>query len=109
MGWLHVVSYFLGGLLLANAVPHFVSGITGRSFQTPFAKPPTKGLSSSMVNVSWGFGNLVCAYLLLVRVGHFDPRAAVCIAPAAAGAFLISLKLAHDFGELHGGTIPEPR
>jgi hypothetical protein len=27
MNWLHPVSYFFGGLFLANVVPHFVSGI----------------------------------------------------------------------------------
>jgi hypothetical protein len=53
MNWLHTVSYFFGGLFLANVVPHFVSGIMGKPFQTPFAKPPGKGLSSSTVNVLW--------------------------------------------------------
>jgi hypothetical protein len=74
MNWLHLVSYFFGGLLLANVVPHFVSGIMGKLFQTPFAKPPGRGLSSSTVIVLWGFANFVFAYLLLLRVGHFDPR-----------------------------------
>jgi hypothetical protein len=61
MNWLHLVSYFFGGLFLANVVPHFVSGIMGKPFQTPFAKPPGKGLSSSTVNVLWGFANFVFA------------------------------------------------
>src|ERR1700691_1749597 len=60
MDWLHVlsafdVSYFFGGAFLANAVPPFVSGIMGRPFQRPFARPPGKGLSSSTVIVLWGF------------------------------------------------------
>jgi hypothetical protein len=103
----HLVSYFFGGLFLANVVPHFVSGIMGKPFQTPFAKPPGKGLSSSTVNVLWGFANFVFAYLLLLRVGHFDPRSIACIAPFAAGALLISLQSARHFGELHGGNLPE--
>jgi hypothetical protein len=74
MNWLHLVSYFFGGLFLANAVPHFVSGVMGKPFQSPFAKPSGEGLSSSTVNVLWGFANLVIAYLLLLRVGHFDLR-----------------------------------
>jgi hypothetical protein len=49
MSWYHYVSYFFGGTFLANAIPHFVSGMLGRPFQTPFAKPPGKGLSSSTV------------------------------------------------------------
>jgi len=37
MNWLHLLSYFFGGVFLANAVPHFVSGTMGRPFQSPFA------------------------------------------------------------------------
>ena len=107
MNWLHYVSYFFGGLFLANVVPHFVSGVMGKPFQTPFAKPPGKGLSSSTVNVLWGFVNFVFAYLLLLGVGHFDPRSITCIAPFAAGVLLISLFSARHFGELHGGNTPE--
>jgi hypothetical protein len=107
MNWLHLVSYFLGGLFLANAVPHFVSGVTGKPFQTPFAKPPGKGLSSSTVNVLWGFANFVVAYLLVLRVGYFDPRSVACIAALAAGVLLIGLLLARHFGELHGGHSPK--
>jgi hypothetical protein len=106
MNWLHLVSYFFGGLFLANGVPHFVSGIMGEPFQTPFAKPSGKGLSSSTVNVVWAFVNLVFAYLLLLCVGHFNLRSIVCIAPSAAGAFLHSLFSARQFGQLHGGNSP---
>jgi hypothetical protein len=107
MNWLHLVSYFFGGLFLTNAVPHFVSGIMGKPFQTPFAKPSGKGLSSSTVNVLWGFVNFVFAYLLLLRVGYFDPRSIAGIVPFAAGALLISLFSARHFGQSHGGNTPE--
>ena len=63
MGWLHDLSYFFGGVLLTNAVPHMANGLMGRPFQTPFAKPPGKGLSSAMVNIFWGFLNLLVGYL----------------------------------------------
>ncbi len=109
MNWLHYVSYFFGGLFLANFVPHFVSGVMGKPFQTPFAKPPGKGLSSSTVNVLWGFANLVVAYLLLLRVGNFDLRSISCITPFAVGVFLIGLQSARHFGEFHGGNTPERR
>jgi len=106
MNWLDIVSYFFGGLFLANAVPHFVSGVMGKPFQTPFAKPPGKGLSSSTVNVLWGFANFVVAYVLLLRVGHFDLRSLRSIAPFAAGVLLISWQSARHFGEFHGGNTP---
>ena len=76
MNWLWLVSYFFGGVFLANAVPHFVAGVMGHPFQSPFAKPPGKGLSSSTVNVVWGFFNAVVGYLLIAHVGVFHPRAA---------------------------------
>jgi cobalamin synthase len=107
MNWLHLVSYFFGGMFLANAVPHFVSGVMGKPFQTPFAKPSGKGLSSSTVNVLWGFANFVLAYLLLLCVGQFEARSIACIAPFAVGALLISLFSAWSFGQFHGGNNPE--
>ncbi|HVZ84192.1 MAG TPA: hypothetical protein VG893_11005 [Terracidiphilus sp.] len=107
MNWLHVVSCFFGGLFLANAVPHFVSGMMGRPFQTPFAKPPGRGLSSSTVNVLWGFANGVFAWLLLLRAGQFDPRSAVCIVPFAVGVLLIGLFSSRHFGQFHGGNLPQ--
>ena len=68
----HYVAWFWGGAFLMNAVPHVVAGAMGRAFQSPFAKPPGEGLSSSTVNVLWGFFNAVVAWVLLVRVEGFD-------------------------------------
>lgn len=107
MNWLWLVSYFFGGVFAANAVPHFVSGTTGRSFQSPFAKPPGQGLSSSAVNVVWGFFNAVVGYLLVARVGVFDPRAASHIVAFGLGALGISIFAARHFGRFHGGNTPE--
>jgi hypothetical protein len=107
MTWLDLVSYFFGGTFLANAIPHFVSGIMGRPFQSPFAKPPGKGLSSSTVNVLWGFFNAVAGYLLVVRVGNFDLRSINDVLALGVGALLISLLMARHFGQFHGGNSPE--
>jgi hypothetical protein len=105
MNWLWLVSYFFGGAFAANAVPHFVAGTMGRPFQSPFAKPPGKGLSSSTVNVVWGFFNAVVAYLLVVRVGAFDPRATSHMLAFGLGALLIGILSAHNFGKFHGGNL----
>src|ERR1700730_15067699 len=107
MNRLHLVSYFFGGIFLANAFPHFVSGMLGRPFQSPFAKPPGKGLSQSTVNVLWGFFNAVIGYLLVLRVGHFDVRSTSHVLVLAVGALLISLLSARHFGQFHGGNTPE--
>jgi hypothetical protein len=106
MNWLPLVSYFFGGIFLTNAIPHLVSGMMGRSFQSPFAKPPGKGLSSSTVNVLWGFFNVVVGYRLMLRVGHFDVRSTSHILALASGAFLICLQSARHFGQFHGGNVP---
>jgi hypothetical protein len=103
---MHYLSYFFGGLFLTNAIPHFVSGLMGRPFQSPFAKPPGQGLSSSQVNVLWGFFNLVVAYLLLCRVGNFDLRSNADIAVSGLGGLLIAMMLARHFGRFHGGNSP---
>ena len=106
MEWLHYVSYFFGGVFLANAIPHLVSGMMGRAFQSPFAKPPGKGLSSSTANVLWGAFNLAVAYVLICRIGSFDLRDTTDVATAGIGALLVSLQLAYHFGQFHGGRKP---
>lgn len=106
MHWGYEVSYFFGGLFLANGVPHFVNGMSGRAFQTPFAKPPGEGLSSSTVNVIWGWFNFVAGYVLIWHIGMFDMRSAADCAAVAVGALLISVMLAKHFGKLHGGEAP---
>lgn len=107
MPWLSFLAYFLGGVFLANAIPHVVSGMMGRPFQSPFAKPPGEGLSSSTVNVLWGFCNIVIGYLLISRVGDFGLRNAGDVAAFGAGALLIALISARHFGRLNGGNSPE--
>ncbi|HEY0181896.1 MAG TPA: hypothetical protein VGC09_03725 [Rhodopila sp.] len=107
MPWLSLLSYFFGGIFLANAIPHFVSGMTGRSFQSPFARPPGIGLSSSTVNVLWGFFNIVVGYVLVCRVGDFGLKNTGDILACGAGVLLISLFAARHFGRFHGGNAPE--
>lgn len=103
MPWYDDVSWFFGGALLVNAIPHFVSGLMGQAFQSPFAKPPGKGLSSSTVNVLWGAFNLAVGYALVFQVGAFDPRNLVHVLVAGAGALITAVLLARTFGRLHGG------
>ena len=72
MRWNHYFSYFFGGAFLANAIPHFVNGVMGHPFQSPFASPPGQGLSSAMVNV---LGRLQPRYGLFARVPSRNLRA----------------------------------
>lgn len=67
MFWQFYLCAFFAGLFLANAIPHFVQGISGNKFPTPFAKPPGKGLSSAPVNVIWGLFNAIIGTVLFIR------------------------------------------
>jgi len=106
MPWSHSVAYFFGGLFGANAIPHLVSGMMGRPFQSPFAQPRGRGLSSSTVNVLWGAFNLAVGYELILCVGAFDLRDPAQMAVAGAGALAIALFSARHFGQFHGGNTP---
>ena len=104
MEWYVYLARFFAGVFLANAIPHFVSGVQGRGFPSPFASPPGKGESSSAINVIWGTANAVVGYLLLFRVGVFSAHSLHQILVVGIGGFLIALMLSRRFGEIYGGT-----
>ncbi len=106
MPWLDYVAWFFGGAFLANAVPHFVVGISGRPFQSPFARPPGQGLSSSTVNVAWSLVNLVIGYLLVLRVGEFDLRDTGDVVALGLGIAVLAFATARRFGRFNGGNAP---
>jgi hypothetical protein len=106
MPWYDYVSYFFGGAFIVNAIPHFVSGVMGRPFQSPFAKPPGEGLSSSTVNVLWGAFNIGVGYLLVCQVGDFELRSPSNALTAGLGALLMALMSGRMFGRFHGGNAP---
>ena len=51
-------------MFIANAMPHFIHGVSGNKFPTPFSKPSGRGLSSPTLNVLWALLNLIVGYLL---------------------------------------------
>jgi hypothetical protein len=100
MPWYFYVWAFVAGMLLANGVPHFVQGISGSLFPTPFATPPGVGDSSPRVNVVWGFFNLLAGALLLY---FFWPRNWSGWVVLAAGALVLSVLMAGHFGKVRAG------
>ena len=102
MLWFHVPAYFFAGAFFANFVPHFVSGVLGRAFPTPFASPPFRGLSSSRVNVLYGLCNLAVAYALLLHVGDFEPRSALHAGAFGLGLAVMSLLITRSLAHLQG-------
>jgi hypothetical protein len=98
MEWYHYLADFFAGIFLANAVPHFVHGISGNKFTSPFAKPPGKGLSSSTVNVVWALFNLLAGYVLL-SVGQVSAGNSLSLITFFAGIIAISIPLSIRFKE----------
>jgi hypothetical protein len=87
---------FFSGMFLANSVPHFIHGISGDPFPTPFAEPPGKGLSSPTVNVAWAFANIIAGYNLY-RVGNVRRGGESGRVAFLAGAAAISVMLSSFF------------
>ena len=106
MQWYFWLAYLFGGAFLANSLPHIGNGIAGRPFQTPFAKPPGKGLSSSKINALWGFFNLTLAYTLICHVGRFDLYRWSHALTVGTGMLVMALISAFGFGRFHGGLKP---
>lgn len=48
--------YLFIGFLLGNGMPHFIFGVAGKIFRTPFGKQ-----SSSKRNIVWGLCNFILA------------------------------------------------
>jgi hypothetical protein len=104
MPWLGLIAWFFGGIFFVNAIPHFVSGLCGRPFPSPFAKPPGRGLSSPLVNVIWGTINFLIAYLLLYHVYEIHIYQWLDVAIAGIGAFVMAVMLAVVFGKRLSGV-----
>jgi hypothetical protein len=96
VNWYDYIACFLAGMFLANVVPHFVHGISGNRFPTPFAHPPGKGLSSPTVNVVWALFNLAAGYILF-RVGKVASEGDSALVIFFAGIAAISIMLSVRF------------
>jgi len=108
MPWRDVLAYLFGGMFLANFCPHFIAGMSGVRFSTPFATPPFRGLSSPVVNVLYALFNLAISYTLLVVIGSLDLQHVPHVAVSAAGFGLASIALARSVTKLRGSSKSPP-
>jgi hypothetical protein len=100
VNWYDYIACFFAGMFLANGVPHFVHGISGDRFPTPFAHPRGKGLSSPTVNVVWALFNLV-AGTILFRVGKVSSGDNSALVVFLAGIAALSTMLSVRFAKKH--------
>jgi hypothetical protein len=100
MPWYDYLASFFAGLFLANAVPHFLHGISGDPFPTPFARPPGEGLSSPTINVLWALLNLAIGYIL-IRVGKVSAGNTPALVIFFIGVAAISIMLSISFRNKH--------
>jgi len=100
MKWYHYIACFFAGAFLANFVPHFIHGVSGELFPTPFSDPPGKGMSSPTVNVYWGLLNLVIGYLLY-RAGKVSAAHKVGFIVFFIGIVAMSIMLSYGFAGIH--------
>ena len=94
--WYHYLAGFFAGVFLTNVVPHFVNGISGNAFPTPFANPPGKGLSSPLTNVLWALMNLLVGYLLF-KVSRINSKSKLGLFLFFVGMVLISIVCSINF------------
>lgn len=94
------IAYIFSSFFLINAIPHFVHGVCGRRFQSPFASPPGVGESSPLINVIWSSSNFLIGYLLLRYAGFFDVGVNAATFVFFSGAFATAIILSIVFGRI---------
>jgi uncharacterized membrane protein len=98
VNWHDYIACFFAGMFFANTVPHFVHGVSGDRFPTPFAHPPGRGLSSPTVNVVWSLFNLAAGYLLF-RAGKVSSGDYSAVVVFFAGVVAISTMMSVQFAK----------
>jgi hypothetical protein len=101
--WYFYLAYFIAGFFLVNGIPHFVNGISGRKFQSPFAKPPGVGESSAVLNVIWGLVNFIVGYALVWAVGDFKCGFTMDMLMLGLGVVVGAIALAWWFSRVRKG------
>jgi hypothetical protein len=100
VNWYNYIACFFSGIFLTNVVPHFVKGICGDRFPTPFAKPPGQGLSSPTTNVLWSLANLVVGCELF-RIGNVAGGADFTLIVFFAAVAILSVLMSARFATKH--------
>lgn len=92
MKWYNFIACFFLGVFLVNSLPHFIHGISGNRFPTPFATPPGKGLSPPIVNLLWAYVNVTICFFLF-RASRITVEEKWGVIVFAAGFIIMSIRL----------------
>jgi len=93
------VALFFAGAFLCNSIPHASSGLRGKPFPTPFARPAGVGYSRPLVNLLWGFANFIVGLFLLSKFPvtlEFNLR----LATVLVGALAMGIQHSLHFGKV---------
>lgn len=99
MEWYQYLAVFFAGVFFANAVPHFIHGISGNKFPTPFSNPRGVGLSST-TNVVLALVNIAAGYILFI-ISKTNQKDYLLVLTFFAGISAISIFSSIIFGNKH--------
>ena len=96
MAWWFYVAAFFASLLVVNGIPHFVQGLSGNRFPSPFSGGPGTG-DEPWRNVLWGAFNLILGGVLLWLIRDGLSNIVLVIEMVVIGTAYGTL-LGHAFG-----------
>ena len=105
MPWYFYLLELVSGLLLTNGIPHFVQGLCGHRFPSPFGSPPGVGESSPLSNALWGFANLAGGSVLLWFFAPQAPDAVYGWIMVGLGSLLMAVFSSIHFGKVRAGML----
>jgi hypothetical protein len=108
VNWYTYVAHFFAGLFLTNGIPHFVNGMSGRRFPSPFGKPPGVGLSSPYTNILWGLFNFLVGYFIIKVFGSVDTGISLDMLIFVLGGVAIAFVCARQFGSVQKNNAAKP-
>jgi len=86
--------HFCAAMFFINALPHFINGLSGRPFPSPFASPPGQGESPAPLNIVWACVNFgLVGFILAQKPDVLQLNQAnlmALIAGAVSTAFILS-------------------
>jgi hypothetical protein len=85
--WQVYVFGFLAGVFGVNGIPHFLNGLAGKKFKSPFGEN-----SDYMVNIVWGWLNFIVAGIFLFY-SHSHIHLLRTFASVMVGALVMALLL----------------